>query len=103
LFPANGYTIRYATVGDVPALRRLAGLDSRSLFCGPALIGEIDGVPAAAVSLADGRVIADPFQHTAPLTPLLRMRARALRAFTRTPSLRERLRAGVRPVAVEAR
>jgi hypothetical protein len=102
MFPANGYTIRYATVDDVPALRRLAGLDSQSLFCGPALIGEIDGVPAAALSLADGRVIADPFQRTARLTPLLHLRARALRAFERTPSLRERLRAGVRPAALAA-
>ena len=71
MFPANGYIIRYATVDDVPALRRLAGLDSRNVFCGPALIGEIDGVPAAAVSLADGRVIADPSAPALNLASLL--------------------------------
>jgi hypothetical protein len=56
--------------------------------------------PVAALSLADGSVIADPFRRTARLIPLLHMRARALKAHSRTPSLRERLRAGVRPAAV---
>jgi hypothetical protein len=75
----NAYAIRLATLDDVPALRRLVALDGpRSLFCGPALIGEIDGVPAAAVSLADGRMIADPSQATAILTERLLTRYRAL-------------------------
>jgi hypothetical protein len=76
--PASTYVIRYATVDDVPALRRLVEVDGPQLFCGPALIGEIDGAPAAAVSLADGRVIADPAQPTSVLRQLLRMRRDAL-------------------------
>jgi hypothetical protein len=49
------------------------------LFCGPALIAEIGGAAAAAVSLADGRVIADPSQPTTVPRQLLRTRRDALR------------------------
>jgi hypothetical protein len=95
MFAANTHVIRLATNDDVPALRKLAELDSQRVFCGPALIGEIDGVPAAAVSLIDGRVIADPFRRTAPLVSYLRVRAQALKAYESTPSLRDRLRAAL--------
>jgi hypothetical protein len=93
MYAANAYVIRYATVDDVPELRRLVQLDGPRLFCGPALIGEIGGIPAAAVSLADGRVIADPSRPTTVLRQLLRMRREGLRAHSCIPSLRERLRA----------
>jgi hypothetical protein len=86
MYPADAYTIRYATVGDVPALRRLVELNGPRLFCGPALIAEIGGAPAAAVSLADGRFIADPSQPTTVPRQLLRMRREALRAHTDTPA-----------------
>ena len=66
--------------------------DSQRPLTGPALVGEIDGRPAAAISLTDGRLVADPFQHTAALVAHLRMRARALTEHERTPSVRERLR-----------
>jgi hypothetical protein len=90
---ANAYAIRLATVDDVGALRRLVALDSpRALFCGPALIGEIDGVPAAAVSLADGRVIADPSQPTAILRERLEMRYRALQPQAHRPGTQRRRR-----------
>lgn len=72
--PATACVIRYATADDVPALRRLLGRDSRRVFCGPALVAEIRGVLGAAVSLADGQVIADPAQPTSVLRQLLRVR-----------------------------
>jgi len=93
MYPANAYVIRRATEDDDRALHRLAELDSQRPISGPALIGEIDGQPAAAVSMTDGRTIADPFQPTAVLRQLLRMRHGASVAYSRTPSLRERLRA----------
>ena len=96
LFPANSYVIRRATDGDAQALRELAQLDSQRVIGGPALIGEIDGRPAAAISLTDGRVTADPFQPTTQLTAHLRLRARTLAALAKQPSLRERIYAGVR-------
>jgi hypothetical protein len=86
MYPADAYTIRYATVGDVPALRRLVELNGPRLFCGPALIGEIGGTLAAAMSLVDGRVIADPSKPTTLLTRLLGMRRDALLAHTPGPA-----------------
>ena len=95
MFPANAYVIRQATSSDERTLERLAGLDGQRPLSGRALIGEIDGVPAAAISLDDGRVVADPFKLTAQLVPVLIMRRRSLRAFQERPSLPARLRAGL--------
>ena len=98
MFAANAYVIRHAAPADADALRDLAQLDGKRPLSGRVLIGEIGGRPAAAVSLADGRVVADPFLPTARLTPLLHMRARSLLAAERVPSVRDRIRAGLRPV-----
>jgi hypothetical protein len=103
MYPTNAFVIRQSTEDDAPALHRLAELDSTRPLVGPALIGEIGGLPAAAVSLNDGRVIADPFQATAVLRQLLRMRFGALQAYSRTPSLTERLRATLSPVLAARR
>jgi hypothetical protein len=97
---ANAYAIRQATIDDDEALRRLAQLDSQPALHRPALIGEIGGYPAAAVSLIDGRVVSDPFQFTVRLTQLLHIRAGALRAYARTPSLSVRLGASIGTVPV---
>ena len=99
VLPAN-YVIRHATPTDDPALRDLAALDSPRPLAEPILVGESDGRPAAAISLMDGRVIADPFVHTATLTQVLPVRARAIDAHRRTPSLVERVRASIGTVAV---
>jgi hypothetical protein len=92
---ANAYVIRQGTIDDEKVLERLAALDGQRPLSGTALIGEIDGVPAAAVSLVDGRVVADPFKRTAQLVPLLIMRRRALKALSDRPSLPARIRAGL--------
>ena len=97
MFPANAYVIRQATIDDQRVLERLAGLDSQRPLRGPALIGEIDGTPAAAISMADGRVVADPFKLTAQLVPVLMLRRRSLQAFAARPALPDRLKAGIRP------
>jgi hypothetical protein len=97
VFPANAYVIRQATDADEATLQRLAALDGQQPLSGRALIGEIDGTPAAAVSLADGRVIADPFQATARLIPVLTMRRRSLRALAERPSVTARVRAALTP------
>ncbi len=97
MYPANSYVIRQATEADTPTLRDLAELDSQRPFAGPALIAESDGIAVAAISLFDERVVADPFERTAVVTQLLRMRLAALRAYSSTPSLPERLQAAMRP------
>jgi hypothetical protein len=101
MLPANTYVIRLATIDDEPALRRLAELEGqRPLSGGTLLIGEVDGRPAAATSLDDGRVVADPFQLTVQLRHVLVVRAGALRTYARTPSLPERLRKAIGTVPV---
>jgi hypothetical protein len=67
--------IRLATAGDRPALERLAELDSAERPRGMALIAEIHERPVAALALADGRAIADPFVATGDIIELLRVRA----------------------------
>ena len=99
MFPANAYVVRLASErgADADAVRRLAELDGAGHpLIEPVLIGEIDGRPAAAISLTDGRVVADPFQATSHLTPIMRLRADALKAYRHAPSLRVRLLAGLR-------
>jgi hypothetical protein len=88
-------SIRYATAHDTETLERLAELDSQLPLTGPVLIAELGGIPAAALGIGDGRVIADPFQSTDHLVANLRMRAGAIRAFEVTPSLRDRLLAAL--------
>jgi hypothetical protein len=70
-----GVSIRLATAGDMPALRRLADRDSRLLPGGDLLVAEEAGEMRAALSLATGESVADPFHPTAPLIELLRLRA----------------------------
>jgi len=100
MYSANAYAIRPATEADDHILRGLAELDSQRPLDGPVLIGEIRGRPAAAVSLTDGRVITDPFRNTVHLRRILHLRFDGFRAYSRTPSLSQRLRAGVRTVPV---
>ena len=97
MFPANAYVVRLASERDAETVRQLAELDSASYpLIEPVLIGEIHGRPAAAISLTDGRVVADPFQATSHLTPIMRLRADALKAYSHAPSLRVRLLEGLR-------
>ncbi len=96
MFPADAYIIRLATAQDADALRRLAALDEAKPLTGRVLIGEIAGQPAAALSLKTGATIADPFERTDALRIHMRMRANAIEATEREPSLRERMLDAVR-------
>jgi hypothetical protein len=80
-------SIRAATNGDGPALARLAALDSAPVPFGPVLLAEVDGQPRAALSVADNRVIGDPFTRTAGLVELLRVHARSTGAREETLQL----------------
>ena len=72
--------IRPAHDADIAPLHDLAELDSAAPLTGAVLVAVVDGVAWAALSLADGRVIADPFIPTAGAVELLRLRAAQLRA-----------------------
>ncbi len=79
----SAITIRLARVGDGPALRRLAALDSAEVPAGELLLAEVEGVLRAALSLSEGTSIADPFAPTADVVALLAARAQAARAHPR--------------------
>jgi hypothetical protein len=74
----QGLTLRLATSADGSALARLAELDQAVRPADPVLLGEVMQRPFAAMSLKDGRVIADPFIPTAELVELMRLRARQI-------------------------
>jgi hypothetical protein len=76
-------TLRLATADDGAALARLAQLDSRQLPAGPLLVAERGGRIEAALSLARGESLADPFRRTAELVELLRCHAGVERAGAR--------------------
>jgi hypothetical protein len=71
----NHIVLRAAAPADERALRRLAALDSVRPLRGQALVAEVDGVPVAALDLDDARVVADPFERTADVVELLKVRA----------------------------
>jgi hypothetical protein len=72
-------TIRRALPADLKPLERLGQRDSRPLPPGPHLVAERDGRIDAAISLATGELIADPFHRTAELCELLRVHAGGVR------------------------
>lgn len=92
MFAANSYTIRPATNDDTFPLRRWADRKQQQPLAGSVLIGEIDGRPAAAISLLDGRTLADTSaRNWRHLLANLRVRAESVWAYEATPSLRDRM------------
>ena len=71
----HAITIRHSQIGDGSAIARLAALDDRPELHDEALLGFVDGELKAAVALPGGEAIADPFERTAELVELLRLRA----------------------------
>jgi hypothetical protein len=65
--------IRQATSHDAFALRRLALLDDSPALRGDVLLAEEAGELRAAISLENGRAVANPFARTADLVDMLRM------------------------------
>jgi hypothetical protein len=70
--------IRRPAAGDDTAIVRLAGLAERPALPHPVLIAEADGKLVAAVSTRTGEVVSDPFQASADVVELLRLRATQL-------------------------
>jgi hypothetical protein len=86
-------TVRTASDADRTALDRLAALDSAEpLRDSRALMAELDGRPVAAVALSDQAVLADPFERTAEIVEMLKLRVRQL-------SRRPRRALALRPAA----
>jgi hypothetical protein len=86
--------IRCATPADAGAIRRLAALDSTSVPSGDMLLAVVDGELRAAIEVASGTTIADPFHRTADVVDLIAVRAARLRADavrSSKPAVRRRL------------
>ena len=83
------YTIRPA---DPATLEFLCALAGEAPLAGPALIGDVDGVPAAALSLADGRVVSDPFRPCSGLVAHMRLHRSGWRARDQRDTVRDRVR-----------
>jgi hypothetical protein len=69
-------TIRRARPEDDQDLRYLATVDSAQPLTGDVLVAQLDGTSIAAISLTDGRSIADPFRPSADTVEILRLRRR---------------------------
>ena len=88
-------TLRLATAADAELVRRVAALDG-AWPPRDALVAELEGDILAAISIPDGRVVADPFQQTEHAVSLLRLRREQIlraRRFSRTGN-------ALRPAAV---
>jgi len=81
---------------DQARLATLAALDSHAPLDGPVLGVEVEGELRAAISVATGELVADPFARTSELGALLRLRADQMRA-RRRGARRPRRRALRRP------
>jgi len=67
-------TIRRAGPADSGALARLAALDEARPLVGEILVAEVGGAFWAAIELAGGRTISDPFRPTLAVRELLALR-----------------------------
>ena len=84
--------LRVAGADEADELARLAALDSARPLRGQALVAVVDGKLVAAISLGDGRVIADPLAPTAEARASLHARAAQLAHTPRRPWRRFRPR-----------
>jgi len=80
-------SVRFAHPEEAGALQRLAQLDDAPELAGEILVATIDTDVVAALSLDDGRVVANPFVLTSDAVELLRASATAL---TAPPRMRDR-------------
>ena len=70
--------LRVAQPGDDYDVGRLAQLDDAPPPIGPVMLAVVDDETVAALSLGDGRVVANPFVATEKAVTLLRLRATQL-------------------------
>jgi hypothetical protein len=85
--------VRFAHADEAGTLRRLAELDDAPELAGEILVATIDADVVAALSLDDGRVVANPFVFTSDTVELLRHSATSLTSRRR----RRRWRSALRP------
>jgi hypothetical protein len=96
---SHSIAIRCATEADRITVENLAALNGARPLSGDLLIAEVCDQPRAAIHVASGVAVADPFRPTADVVELLRLRASRLRdpiGSVGRPGLRARLRSAYR-------
>jgi hypothetical protein len=73
-------TVRLARPADSSAISALAQLDDAPRPDGRVILAEVHGDVVAALPLDGGRPVADPFEPTAAIVDLLKLRRRQLAA-----------------------
>jgi hypothetical protein len=76
--PPETVTLRLCCVNDDDTLDRLAILEGVPVPKGRHVVAEVGGLVVAAMPLAGGRPLGDPFRLTAHLFPLLELRVAQL-------------------------
>jgi hypothetical protein len=76
--PVDPVVLRLCCVSDDGPLERLAQLQGRPAPRGRHVVAEVGGSVVAALPLAGGAPLADPFRPTAHLLPLLELRAKQI-------------------------
>ena len=98
---SDNVTIRLSRGDDEHAVAALAQLESSRPPLGVLLLAEQGGELRAALPLADGPVIADPFHLTADLVRLLQSRRRQLVTVPRRRWLRRKSAGSVAPLVAQ--
>jgi hypothetical protein len=92
MFSATAYLIRDARVDDVPELVRLGWSTDELWPAGHIIVGEIDGIVAAALAIDENRSIAADVARAPQLLAHMRARAAGIKAHRATPDVAERIR-----------
>jgi hypothetical protein len=100
MFSATTFKIRDARVEDVPELVRLGWATEEDWPSGQILVGEIDGVVAAALAIEERRAVTAAVPRAPYLLAHMRARAAGIEAHKRTPSVADRIRERMRRTIV---
>jgi len=102
MYSAMSYAIRDAGVDDVPELVRLGWADEAGWPDGQILVGEINGVVAAAYAIDEERALIADLPGASQLLAHMRARAAGIQGHRRTPSVADRIRERLgRPVMLD--
>jgi len=93
---ATAYVIRDIRQDDVPELVRLGWATEKDWPSGQILVGEIRGVVAAALAIAENRSVLAAMSGAPSLLAHMRARAAGIQAHRQTPSVAERVRERMR-------
>lgn len=84
--------LRRPALHEAATVRQIALLDSTRPLQGEVMVAEVEGRIVAAVSLTDGRVVADPFVPSGPAAGMLRDHVDRLRGAESTSRRSPRVR-----------